>query len=420
MRIGIFGGSFNPPHKAHKAIIKAAIRQHKLDRLYVMPTAKPPHKSNKEYVSAHHRSRMCRLMIESMDDKRVLFSDYEIEKGGVSYTYQTLETWKEDHPKDKLFFIIGGDSLETFPTWIKPERISELATILCAPRSDMTDNELNEQCKRMSVEYSGDFYPLKLKDDYSDISSSAIREKTAGLFTNDDSTEKKTKPFGDVPAGLNKSVWRYIRLHGLYGCPALVFDRTPNEKLLLKCLKATLRPKRYIHTLGVADTAERLGEIYSEGDDDMAERARLAGLLHDCAKYYSDEEQISLCDTYGIGLTQTERENPSLIHGKLGAYLAENRYGVSDDEILSSIALHTVGKPAMTTLEKIIYIADYIEPGRVIPDAKHPLKVIRQEVMYDLDGALTDVIENTIEYLKKTDKVIDEASQATLEFYTDN
>ncbi|MBQ7200823.1 MAG: bis(5'-nucleosyl)-tetraphosphatase (symmetrical) YqeK [Eubacterium sp.] len=412
--IGIFGGSFNPPHKAHKAIIKAVLEQYDLDTVYIMPTAKPPHKSNKEYESTDHRIRMCKLMIESIGDNRVKYSDFEVEKGGVSYTYQTILSLKDMYPDDKLYFIIGGDSLEAFPTWIKPEVISEFATILSAPRSDMSYKELKKLCKKRSREFPGFFLPIKLKNKLSGVSSSSIRDEIKLI-------NSKSDPGNNIyinkPEFLNKRIWLYIRLHGLFGLEELKFIDTPDEDTLIKCLRSTLRPKRFIHTLGVADTAEKLGKIYDDGSKDMPARARLAGLLHDCAKYYTDSEQIRLCDKYGIGLTLTERENPSLIHGKLGAYLAEHRYGVKDEEILSAIRLHTVGKPGMSTLEKIIYIADYIEPGRVIPEAKTPLDELRKSVKNDLDGTLVNVIENTIDYLKQTGKVIDEASLATLNYY---
>ena len=191
----------------------------------------------------------------------------------------------------------------------------------------------------------------------------------------------------------------------------------PPEIDIKHCLKSALKPKRVKHTFGVADTAEELGILYSAGDETLPIRCRLAGLLHDCAKYFTDAEQIDLCDEYGIELTQTERENPSLIHGKLGAYLAQYRYGVKDEEIINAIRIHTVGRPGMTTLEKIIYISDYIEPNRVIPNAKHPLKQLRKTVKHDIDTTLILVIENTIDYLEKSKRVIDEASLATLEYY---
>ncbi len=401
-KIGILGGSFNPPHKAHRAMAKAACEQYGLQTLYVMPNSRPPHKSDEEFVSDEHRVRMIKLMIESMKDGKCRYSDFEIEHGGVSYTYETLTRWKKENPEDDIFFIIGGDSLEAFDTWREPGIISEKATMLVAPRSGMTEKELKTLCKDFSKKYTGDFLPLSIKSSYAELSSTKIREKHGES--------------GSLPG----RVKRYIELHGLYGCKMLTYDQVPQEKELLKCLHATLRPKRYRHTIGVADTAEMLAERYAANDDSFISSSRQAGLLHDNAKYFTDAEQVALCDAYGIELTSTERENPSLIHGKLGAYLAEHRYGVKDEDILNAIRYHTVGRPRMSLMEKIIYIADYIEPGRVIPGALHPLEEIRILVTQDLDKALVFVIENTIDYLQKTGRTIDEASLATLQYYTKN
>ena len=412
-RIGILGGSFNPPHKAHRAMAKAAIEQYNLSEVYFMPNAHPPHKPDKAYVSDEHRARMVRLVIESLKDGRFHFSDFEMARGGISYTCETLKRWKKERPEDELFFILGGDSLEAFDKWRKPEKIAKLATVLAAPRAGMREKELKKLCKKREKQFDGVFLPLKISREMAGISSTEIRD---GIRSSDSDSEE-VNGFGEKPSGLTSRTWRYIRLHGLYGCKPLSFNPVPSEKDLLRCLRATLRPKRLRHTLGVADTAEMLGNLYSDGDETMPLRARLAGLLHDCAKYYTDREQIALCDAYGITLTQTERENPSLIHGKLGAYLAQVRYGVKDEEILNAIRVHTVGKPDMTTLEKIIYIADYIEPGRVIPQALHPLEELRSQVAHDLDGTLVSVIENTIAYLKDNGRVIDEASLATLRAY---
>ncbi|MBO4396384.1 MAG: nicotinate (nicotinamide) nucleotide adenylyltransferase [Eubacterium sp.] len=403
-RIGIFGGSFNPPHKAHRAIVRAVKEQYDLDTVYFLPSAKPPHKSNDEMVSDDHRFRMVRFLIDSMDDDDVKISDFELKKGGISYTHETLESWKNNYPGDELFFIMGGDSLETFDTWREPEKITKYATLLVVPRMGMSDSELEKLCKNRSKQFGGSFLPVKIKSKYSLISSTVIRKKFADGI--------------DMPEGISRRVWRYIRLHGLYGCELLKYSKPPDHKELRWCLKSTLRPKRLKHTIGVAETAQMLGNLYSNGEATFAWRAELAGMLHDCAKYYSDNEQIALCDEYGIELTKTERENPSLIHAKLGAYLARERYGVNDEEILSAIRLHTVGKPDMTTLEKIIYISDYIEPGRDIPTALHPLKVIREKVRHDLDGALIDVVENTIEYLGNSGRVIDEGSLDTWKYYS--
>ena len=407
-RIGILGGSFNPPHKAHREIARIAMDSYNLDTLYVMPTSRSPFKTNDEYVDDNHRMRMVRLMITGMKDDRVKLSDMEIKKGGINYTFETLQEFQKEHQGDSLFFIMGADSLETFDKWINPEIITEYATILVAPRGDMDIDDLKDLCDEKSEEYNGMFLPIDLPMRYADVSSTGLRDEIAA-----------SSGENDKPDMLSRRVWRYIILHGLYGFPELTYDFVPPEIDIKHCLKSTLKPKRVKHTFGVADTAEELGILYSNGDETLPIRARLAGLLHDCAKYFTDEEQIELCDKYGIELTQTERENTSLIHGKLGAYLAQHRYGVNDEEILSAIRVHTVGKPAMTTLEKIIYISDYIEPNRDIPKAKHPLKQLRKMVKHDLDGTLILAIENTIDFLEKNGRVIDEGSLATLEYYED-
>lgn len=407
-RIGILGGSFNPPHKAHREIARIAMDSYNLDTLYVMPTSRSPFKTNDEYVDDNHRMRMVRLMITGMKDDRVKLSDMEIKKGGINYTFETLQEFQKEHQGDSLFFIMGADSLETFDKWINPEIITEYATILVAPRGDMDIDDLKDLCDEKSEEYNGMFLPIDLPMRYADVSSTGLRDEIAA-----------SSGENDKPDMLSRRVWRYIILHGLYGFPELTYDFVPPEIDIKHCLKSTLKPKRVKHTFGVADTAEELGILYSNGDETLPIRARLAGLLHDCAKYFTDEEQIELCDKYGIELTQTERENTSLIHGKLGAYLAQHRYGVKDEEILSAIRVHTVGKPAMTTLEKIIYISDYIEPNRDIPKAKHPLKQLRKMVKYDLDGTLIFAIENTIDFLEKNGRVIDEGSLATLAYYED-
>ena len=174
-RIGILGGSFNPPHKAHREIARQAREQFTLDTVFWMPTARPPHKSEQEFVSDEHRGRMVKLMVESMEDSAFRFSDFELKKGGVSYTHETLEAWKNEHPEDDIFFILGGDSLKLFDSWRLSEKISQLATILAAPREGMTQKELKALCKQRSKEFPGEFFPIKMKKTYADYSSTMIR-----------------------------------------------------------------------------------------------------------------------------------------------------------------------------------------------------------------------------------------------------
>lgn len=177
-----------------------------------------------------------------------------------------------------------------------------------------------------------------------------------------------------------------------------------------KEVKEQLDAYRYRHTLGVMYTAASLAMKY---EVDL-NQAMTAGLLHDCAKCIPDKKKIKMCDKYGIVLTETELKNTALIHPKLGAYLAGSEYDVKDEEILGAIASHTTGHPGMTLLEKIIYISDYIEPGR--KEAPN-LTLIRKLAFEDIDAALFQILDDTLQYLKSNDKVIDSMTEETYNFY---
>lgn len=177
-----------------------------------------------------------------------------------------------------------------------------------------------------------------------------------------------------------------------------------------KKLKKKLKKERYEHTVGVMYTAASLAMRYQAD----IQKALTAGLLHDCGKYCTPQEQIILCNKYGIELSDSELEMPALIHAKLGAYLAEHKYRVSDHEILDSISYHTTGRPGMTMLEKIIYIADYIEPNRrEIPG----LSEIRSIVFQDIDRAVCLSASGTIRYLRNGKQSVDPMTIRTYQYY---
>lgn len=177
-----------------------------------------------------------------------------------------------------------------------------------------------------------------------------------------------------------------------------------------KILQETLTAERFQHTLGVMYTAGALAMKY---DTDL-NKAMLAGLLHDCAKCIPKNEQKNLCEKYDVLLTKSEEKNPSLIHAKLGPYLAKDIYEVTDDDILNAISYHTTGRPSMSLLEKIVYIADYIEPGR-----KHisNLTFIRKLAFENIDQTILMISENVLQYLTSTNAVIDDMTRKTYEFY---
>lgn len=181
-------------------------------------------------------------------------------------------------------------------------------------------------------------------------------------------------------------------------------------KLLQKQMKEELTEDRYEHTLGVMYTAEALAMRYGV---DMT-KAAVAGLLHDCAKCIPNQQKIKLCKKHNIEMTEMEKKNPSLLHAKLGAYMANRAYGVSDVDILNAIRWHTTAKPDMTMLDMIIYMADYIEPNR---DKAPNLKEIRKLCFENIEEALYKVLKSTLDYLQDRPEAIDPMTKESYLFY---
>ena len=177
-----------------------------------------------------------------------------------------------------------------------------------------------------------------------------------------------------------------------------------------KELDKELDSKRYEHTLGVAYTAACLAMRYN---CDM-EQAYLAGLLHDCAKCMTHEARLRYCKKHDLVITDIEKENPALLHAKVGADMSKRKYNVQDDAIYNAVLFHTTGKPAMTDLEKIIFIADYLEPHR---DTAPNLNTVRSQVFCDLNQALCTILKDTLLYLNNSDKAIDTMTLETYNYY---
>ena len=179
---------------------------------------------------------------------------------------------------------------------------------------------------------------------------------------------------------------------------------------LRKAMKKVQDDERYEHTLGVAYTAACLATLY----DVDVEKATTAGLLHDCAKCMDSNKKLSLCKKYGIEVSDIEKRNPSLLHAKLGARLAREKYDEKDKDVLNAIENHTTGRENMSMLEKIIFVADYIEPGRnKAPD----LYEVRKMAFSDIDKALVKILQDTLMYLERKGEEIDPATRATLDYY---
>lgn len=177
-----------------------------------------------------------------------------------------------------------------------------------------------------------------------------------------------------------------------------------------KKLEKELDKHRYVHTLGVMYTAAALAMRYGY---DM-ETAMKAGLLHDCAKCIPNAKKISLCEREDIAISEIERANPSLLHAKLGAFLAKSEYGIQDENILHAIEVHTTGCPDMTLLDKIIYIADFMEPSR---DEAPNLSAVRKLAFTDLDGCLFQILEDSMKYLQNKKAPVDSMTETTYDYY---
>lgn len=183
-----------------------------------------------------------------------------------------------------------------------------------------------------------------------------------------------------------------------------------NLKNIMKDLKSSLDKDRYQHTLGVAYTAMCLAMKY---EVDL-QKAEVAGLLHDCAKCIPDDKKLKKCIEHNISISETEREQPYLLHAKVGAFIAMDKYGIHDMDIINAILKHTTGACDMTMLEKIIYVADYIEPNRNKADN---LPVIRKMAFEDIDLTVYTIMRDTVEYLKKKNTKIDAPTLKAYDYY---
>ena len=388
-KIGILGGTFNPIHKGHLALGKAAMEQYDLEEVWLMPSKLPPHKSHFAMLSEEHRLAMTALAAQS--DDRFMASDFELRREGLTFTADTLELLTKEYPDVKFYFIVGGDSLIKFKSWRRPERILELATLLGAGRAGYETTKIEEAANDLRKQFPGADIGTILLPDHP-ISSNEIR---TAFYTGEAERVKSYLP---------EAVWAYLQEHRLYA--KTTFAELDAE------MAQTLPRKRYLHSVAVA----HLAAAYAVSLGHDPERALIAGILHDCAKAYSDEQLVADCDKYAISVTEVERRNGFLLHGKLGAFYARTKYFITDEEILSSISYHTTGRPGMTDLEKAVFLADYLEPFRTQP-AEPALNEIRRIAFHDIDRAVYLALKNTLRYLASTGRETDQTTAETFEEY---
>ena len=380
MKIGIYGGSFNPPHLGHLAAAESAARYLELDRLMLIPAGIPPHKQlSADAPAPVHRLAMTRLMGAQLELDTLIpveVSDMELTREGKSYTSDTLRLLHERYPDAELWLLMGTDMFLTFHLWHAPEEIMRHAGLCAFGRTERDGEEVfAPQRAFLGEKFPGCRIVTMTLPNLVEVSSTELR---AGMVSGE--SEKMLAP----------QVYGYILREHLYGTNLDLKHLTIPQlrPLALSYLKA----KRCAHVLGTAATAVKLAEKY--GAD--AHRAEVAGLLHDCTKKLSMAEQLALCERYGIVLDELEKKALKLLHAKTGAALARDVFGV-DDEIYNAILWHTTGKPNMTVLEKVIYLADFIEPTRDFPG----VDTLRRTVWEDLDRGLLMGLEMTVEEMQE-------------------
>ncbi|MCI7733828.1 MAG: bis(5'-nucleosyl)-tetraphosphatase (symmetrical) YqeK [Dysosmobacter sp.] len=374
MKIGIYGGTFNPPHLGHLTAARAVFELLNLDQLLLVPAGMPPHKELPAgSPTPEQRLEMTRLAGEQLGlGDRVRTLDIEVYRQGKSFTADTLAQLKAQHPEDELWLLMGTDMFLTLQAWHEPGKILSLAGIAAFGRTEEDTEELFSAQR----EYLYQTYPQARLFTLTipgviDVSSTELREKLAK---------------GEGASLLAPAVYGYILREGLYNTGADLKHLSLSQ--LRPVALSYLKHKRIPHVLGTEQEAIRLAERY--GAD--VEKARRAALLHDCTKKLDMEEQLALCRRYGIQLDELEQKALKLLHSKTGAAIARDVFGV-DDDIYSAIWYHTTGHAGMTKLEKIIYLADYIEPSRDFPGVDKLRKVCYE----DLDRGLLMGLEMTIE-----------------------
>jgi len=366
-RIGIFGGSFDPIHYGHLHLAEEARCMAQLDQVVFIPTWVSPFKQESEPASCQQRLDMVRIAISSNPGFAV--SDMEIRREEVSYTADTLRRCKDMMGEDtRLYFITGTDAFLGIEKWYRCEELLTSYSFIIGSRPGYRDEDLDQVIAKVTTKYGADV--LKIEIPQMDISSSRIREKIQG--------GKSARYL------LPDALLHYISRNGLYLASAAVaspktlqdLDFDEIDRDIEEVIRGRLKLTRLTHTYGVVEEAQRLANRF--GAD--ARKAKTCALFHDAF-----------------------RETGNLTHGAVAAEYMESEFGITDEEMLNAVRYHTTGRKGMTKLEKILFLADAIEPNRSYP-AVTELRAMAEK---DLDKACLLSLERTIQYVKSQGQDLD-------------
>ncbi len=374
MRVLLFGGTFDPPHNGHIHLLQQAIRAVAPDWVVVMPACLPPHKSPST-TAPDLRLAMCRCFEPIFPDLEV--SSWEIERGGASYTIDTVAMLENRFPGAQIFLTVGSDMLLSFTGWKDWQQLLARTILVVQSRREGDEEQLAAAAAGLEqkggrVVFAGGT-PLE-------VSSSEIRSGRGRK---------------NIPPQAREIIRRYdlYRPH-----PTISIEGAR------RLAKRTLSDKRYTHTLNVKKLAVKLAKQYGADPD----KAALAALLHDIAKERPKAELLQILQDNAIIAKGAAQRPVPVWHGICAALLAQHRWGVQDEEVLSAIANHTAGKPGMTRLDKIIYLADMCSAERSYPEVDW----LRALLAQDLDRAMAVSLGQNILWMRQQNKPIDPVSLA--------
>lgn len=359
MKIAVFGGSFDPVHSEHVHIARAAIAELQLDKLLVMPAFSPPHKPWKRLAPDSDRLHMCKLAFQDMEKAEVC--DYEIARGDVSYTYLTCRYFRSLYQDAEIYWLVGTDMLRDFPTWKNPQSILNDVTLAVCARNetDWIDRESQAFYERFGKKFVTVSYVGK------NVSSTEVRVFAgAGVLRND-----------LVP----ENVAAYIEENKIYEIPfakeALALEKTARRE----------------HSVRVAQTAARMAMKMR-----ISERQALtAAFFHDCAKNLPSDSPF--LQDFTMDAAWGDVPAP-VVHQFTGAYLAEHIFHVTDREVLDAIRYHTSGRADMSSLEKLIFLADMLEDGRDFDGVDELRRLFWQD---GVDACLRAALRQSLQFIKE-------------------
>lgn len=385
MDILFFGGAFDPVHKGHENILKVALNYKKFDKVIVMPTGTPGHKRRCRLPFAL-RKKMAEIAFEKIGGE-IEVSGYEGEKLEKSYSYITVDRLKEKYPGATVYFLIGGDSALAVGSWKNREYLQKSAVFLIAQRERDEETELKSALEKIQ-KYSPNSRIIKTA--VMPISSTELREKLA-----------KGEPAEDY---IDRDVLKYINENHLYSDD--YYER--NIGIAKRLIPLLLREKRAAHTRNVADLAKKFAEKYGENPD----KAYLAGLLHDIQKE-ADRDIVVARSVRSDDEKRIKSKNYPVLHGFAAADFARYEMGIDDRDLLMSLKSHTCGRPGMSTLEKIVYLADMLSRERDFPEKEHLLSLAWQDLDIAMDRALAD----SIKWLKERGDGLDNDSVEAYNYF---